>query len=911
MNSSSERPIRSHTALVFTLLIIAVLVVFAVALTTYTSRSLEKRTEEELSQQVDLLVSTMSSYHSTLSENAVTLGNVFKANFSGAFSRDLTRSVTIGNIKTPLLKNGPFVINLNNSVVDRFTTETKAVCSVFVHSGNDFIRVATSLKKEDGSRAVGSSLDVRHPAYQNLLSGVGYVGKVELFGKDYMGSYQPVKDGAGNVIAVLFIGLDFTDNLEGLKEKIRSTKIGRSGYIYVLDAKEGRDYGKLQIHPAKEGTNIINSSDSGGRAFIREILDKKNGTIRYPWFNSELGETGEREKLVAYRTLKEWNWVVCAGSWLDELNREAITLRNAMVGATALVTLVLVLLFRTMLRMKNRFTSELQFRIEQYQESQEELQVTEEMLRDQVDEHMITHDQLLASEEQLRVQLEETEETSIKFKAVFDHSPITVALTTIPESKFSEVNQAFVDMFGYSLEEVIGKTSFDLVLWVKEEERVRYLQLLRKNGYVHSFEARMRRKDGEEIAVLFSGALLNIAGRQCVLSTVMEITEQKRLQSQLQQSQKMDVVGQLAGGIAHDFNNMLTGILAAAELLKIRLPSDKTNHKMINIIIEATTRSADLARELLTFSRKETSALSPVRISDTIASVMNLLEHTIDKQIQRIACIGSDDSIVMGDQAQLQNMLLNLGVNARDAMPQGGTLTYETAEKRLDDASCRSLNISLEPGHYLEIAVSDTGEGMSAEVIEHIFEPFFTTKGVGKGTGLGLSAVYGTVKNHGGEITVLSRPGLGSVFKIYLPLVADETSTQAHSEDVVFGSGAILLVDDEEILRTVGCDLLEGLGYTVYLAENGDHALEVFDAHRSDIVLIILDMIMPKKGGVETFLLLREQDPEVAVLFCSGFSQEGTGDELAGLEECRFIQKPYNRGELSRVVADAMRGPES
>ena len=712
-----------------------------------------------------------------------------------------------------------------------------------------------------------------------------------------------------------------------MKENIRATKIGKSGYIYVLDAKEGHDYGKLQIHPIKEGQNFIDSRDSGGRAFIREILEKKEGTIRYPWINKELGDTKVRDKLVAYRPLKEWNWIVCAGSWLDELNSEAGTLLKAMIGATTLVAMVLVLLFRNMLGVEKRLTTELQQRLDEYQEAQEELQVTEEMLRAQVDDYMqsqdelqateemlreqidayqTTHEQLLATEEMLRVQLALAEENSQKFKVVFDNSPLTVALTTFPEGSFYELNEAFVTTFGYSREEAIGKTTLDLALWLKNEDHSRYLQLFRENGYVHNFEARMRCKGGAEITVLISGALVEISGRACVLNAVMNITEQKRLQDQLHQSQKMDVVGQLAGGIAHDFNNMLTGIMAAAELLKIRLPSDEKSHKWVDTIIDATNRSADLTRELLSFSRKGTEVCHPVRIHDSIASVISLLERTIDKQIQLKVSLEANNPVVMGDQTQLQNALLNLGVNARDAMPHGGILAFATAENVLDEAACQSRSLTLAPGSYLEIVVSDTGVGMTKAVIEHIFEPFFTTKEIDKGTGLGLAAVYVTVKNHGGEIIVQSHPGHGSTFRIFLPLVAVESSKQAPQAEAVTGSGGILLVDDEEILRSVGRELLEQLGYTLYLAENGEHALEVFAAHQKEISLVMLDMIMPKMGGTETFMRLRELAPDLKVLFCSGFSREETGAELMGLGASGFYQKPYSRIELSLAVAKAL-----
>jgi PAS domain S-box-containing protein len=548
----------------------------------------------------------------------------------------------------------------------------------------------------------------------------------------------------------------------------------------------------------------------------------------------------------------------------------------------------------------------LRAQVDEFMQSQDELQATEEMLREQIEDYQTTHDQLLATEEMLRVQLEVVEESSQKFKAVFEHSPITVALTTLPAGTFSEVNQAFIEMFGYLREEALGKTTVELGVWLREDDRNSYLKLLRDNGYVHNYEAEMRRKNGEIFQVLFSGVLLEIAGNPCVLSAVMEISEQKRLQNQLYQSQKMDVVGQLAGGIAHDFNNMLAGIMAAAELLKLRLPADDKNQKMVNTIIDATTRSADLTRELLTFSRKGTAASNPVHIHDTIAAVMSLLERTVDKSIRLSSRFEGECPLVLGDQSQLQNALLNLGVNARDAMPNGGTLTYSTALRDLDSVACRTLGISLAPGRYLEIAVSDTGVGMTKAIMEHIFEPFFTTKIVGKGTGLGLAAVYGTIQNHHGELHVQSEPGAGSIFKIYLPMIEECSVPQICSLEAVSGSGGVLLVDDEKILRDIGRDLLEDLGYSVFLAENGEHALEVFSEHYSDISLVILDVMMPKMGGKEAFIRLREQSPDLKILFCSGFSHESTSEELVQLGASGFIQKPYNRSELSRAVAKAI-----
>jgi CheY-like chemotaxis protein len=374
----------------------------------------------------------------------------------------------------------------------------------------------------------------------------------------------------------------------------------------------------------------------------------------------------------------------------------------------------------------------------------------------------------------------------------------------------------------------------------------------------------------------------------------------------------MDVVGQLAGGIAHDFNNMLTGIIAAAECLKFTMVEQGSNLKMVNTIIGAANRSAELTRDLLSFSRKENSACSHVNVHQTIGCVTALLERTINKNILLKKELTAHHAYVVGDAGLLQNVLLNLGINARDAMPDSGTLTYATAEVLLDELSCRSHGVSLKPGNYLEISISDTGCGMTRATLKHIFEPFFTTKEVGKGTGLGLAAVYGTVSNLGGEIRVQSVPGLGTIFKIYLPLAplhtVGEASHPAQSEEAITGAGGILLVDDEEIVRAVGCDLLEDLGYTVYPAADGEEALELLAGNRGSISLAILDLIMPKMGGEELFLRLREESPGLNVLFCTGYYRKGNDLELLQQGAKGLIYKPYNRIELSRAVSAAM-GP--
>ncbi len=350
MKRSSQYSLGFKLAFGQAVLVLVVMAVFTIAITMITSKRSTLEAEHTLEQQAQALVDSMSSYHASLGDSAGKLAAVFSTHFPGSFSVDTSKTVDIGDKQTPFLMSGSTIINLNTDIVDRFTSVTKAVATIFVRAGDDFVRVSTSLKKEDGSRAIGTLLDRNHPAYQGLLKGEEFTGKATLFGKDYMTKYVPVKDGQGKVIAVQFIGIDFSEGLKVLKEKIKAVKVGKTGYIYALDAKEGKDQGKLTIHPAKEGTNISDSKDADGHEFIREMLKEKNGIIRYPWINKEAGETSPRGKVVAYRHLKEWNWIIGVGSYLDEFNGVARLVRNTIIAASILVVILMILLLATLIR---------------------------------------------------------------------------------------------------------------------------------------------------------------------------------------------------------------------------------------------------------------------------------------------------------------------------------------------------------------------------------------------------------------------------------------------------------------------------------------------------------------------------------------------------------------------------------
>ncbi len=350
MNKLAKMSIIKRLSIVQTITVLVVMAVFTVTLTSFIQKRLVQRTEKELAQQVELVMNSMSSFDSALVDSAGKLSSVFRTYFSGGFSLNEQKMVTVGEKSAPTLTAGSTVINHNTELVDRFTSVTKAVSAIFVRSGEDFVRVSTSIKKEDGSRTVGAVLDRTHPGYQKLLKGEEYVGKATLFGKDYMAKYEPIKDNSGKVIAVLGIAMEFSDSLKALKDKILKVKFGNTGYVYAIDANEGAQKGLFQIHPTLGGKSSIGIKDADGREFLEEVVKKKDGVTRYNWIDKASGQTSAKEKTVVYRHLKEWNWVVVAGASMDELNPEGPLLRNAMIGATAVVLVVLIIVFVFMVR---------------------------------------------------------------------------------------------------------------------------------------------------------------------------------------------------------------------------------------------------------------------------------------------------------------------------------------------------------------------------------------------------------------------------------------------------------------------------------------------------------------------------------------------------------------------------------
>ena len=383
-----------------------------------------------------------------------------------------------------------------------------------------------------------------------------------------------------------------------------------------------------------------------------------------------------------------------------------------------------------------------------------------------------------------------------------------------------------------------------------------------------------------------------------------EVAERKKIEAQLIQSQKMDAIGQLAGGVAHDFNNQLNAIMGFACLLADRM-TDPTLKRYAANILKSTQRSADLTKKLLAFSRKGQFQAAPLSVHKLIAETVEMLERSIDKRIEITQSLHAESDIVVGDPSQMQNAFLNLAVNARDAMPQGGKLQFETDNVVLDSTTAAKYVGEAVPGQYVRFCLSDTGTGMTDEVKRHLFEPFFTTKPIGKGTGMGLASVFGTVKNHNGVIDVYSELNQGTTFKLYLPLAnqttAAEMSTARPSKKC--RSLRALLVEDEEILREMFAAMLSSGGHVVVESENGRRALELYRQNWKTIDVVILDIIMPEMDGLDAFRAMKLINPKIKALLSSGFSLNKEVQTALDEGVLGFIQKPFMPNELLDLVA--------
>jgi two-component system cell cycle sensor histidine kinase/response regulator CckA len=494
-----------------------------------------------------------------------------------------------------------------------------------------------------------------------------------------------------------------------------------------------------------------------------------------------------------------------------------------------------------------------------------------------------------------------------RFAKAFRSSPLPVTISTRAEGRYLDVNDAFLKMTGYERDQVVGHTATELRFWLEPQERAEMIQQLAEQRGVAAFETKVRTRSGDVRLAEISAELVELEGSPCVLAITHDVTENKRLEEQYRQSQKMEAVGRLAGGIAHDFNNMLSVIIGYSELLQERFDAGPSR-KGIDEVKKAAERAASLTRQLLAFSRRQTLLPRVLNLNGVVDNLNKMLRHMIGEDIELAIVPGSPLGSVRADPVQIEQVIMNLAVNARDAMPQGGKLVMATSNADLDEAYV-SQHPSVRPGRYVLLSVSDTGCGMSEETMLHIFEPFYTTKGPGQGTGLGLSMVYGVVNQSGGCIWVYSEPGKGTTFKLYLPRVdeAADIEEQKREHAVVGGSETILLVEDEESLRLLVAGVLENKGYAVLQAAEAKEATKLAREH-SPIDLLMTDVIMPGQSGNELAAALREFLPNLKLLYMSGYTSELITQHGVIETEATLLEKPFTKNSLLKKVRDVLDG---
>jgi PAS domain S-box-containing protein len=499
-------------------------------------------------------------------------------------------------------------------------------------------------------------------------------------------------------------------------------------------------------------------------------------------------------------------------------------------------------------------------------------------------------------------------------RAVVDDSPLGVIVLDI-DLLISRWNPSAERIFGWSADEVLGKSYGVVIPEERRDEHARMRADSIAGKVIMNVESQRRRKDGSLVDVSISVAALRHAdgGVRGFAVVLADITERLRLEARLRQTEKMEAVGQLAGGVAHDFNNLLTVITSYSGLLMEELPEGSQLQADVQQIGGAAKRAASLTRQLLAFSRQQVLRPQLLTLNSVVGGLEKLLRRLVREDIEITTTLDCDAGLVEADPGQLEQMIINLVVNARDAMPHGGTLTIRTANAELDDSYVElHTEAAVVPGRYVKLSVTDTGIGMTPEVRRRIFDPFFTTKAPGAGTGLGLATVYGIVKQSGGYIWVYSEPGHGAAFEIYLPHAGDARKDGAPEARTATGrlegNETLLLVEDDTPLRSVACRALRAYGYMVLDAANGREALALCAEHDGPIDAVVTDLVMPEMGGGELSDRIVARRPGIKVLLMSGYARDEVERRNIARSGAAFIEKPFAAETLAAKVREVLDG---
>ena len=489
-------------------------------------------------------------------------------------------------------------------------------------------------------------------------------------------------------------------------------------------------------------------------------------------------------------------------------------------------------------------------------------------------------------------------------QAMIDNAPLGIVQSASEEEHVRSMNPALRNMLGgYSVEEAL-QLDIDREIYADPKERHKMLEVLRRNRRIDGWETSLRKRDGSTVPVRLSGWLSGGDGQPEIFCPYVEdMTRQSTLEQQVRQVQKLEAVGRLAGGMAHDFNNILVVIKLSTELMLDQITPESKFSRPLLQISQAADRAAALTRQMLAFGRQQIMQARTINLNNVVTETSHMLRRVIGEDIELVTTLAPDANNSKLDPDQMTQVILNLAVNARDAMPEGGMLHIETANADLDETYTKE-HPPVQPGQYVMLAVSDTGTGIDKSILPRIFDPFFTTKEIGKGTGLGLSIVYGIVKQSGGYIWVYSEQGQGTTFKLYFPATtAALENPVARSETPSRPGGQIVLVvEDEDFIRSNVLECLQQLGYHVLQAQNGAQALTVCEDAEGSIDLVLTDLVLPGMSGYELANHLAPRYPGIRVLFMSGYTEDSAVRREILLKGSPFLQKPFSVADLANAV---------
>jgi len=544
-----------------------------------------------------------------------------------------------------------------------------------------------------------------------------------------------------------------------------------------------------------------------------------------------------------------------------------------------------------------------------------------------------TKDQLLDELIELRQRVQELEggenertqairalqESEERFRQVYDEAPVGYHELD-REGRITRVNRTELEMLGYTVEDLLGHPVWEFIVEEEKTRRVITSKIAGDVSYQEPLQCTYRRKDGTTLPVLIEDRVNRDEQGQITVirSMIQDITERKQAEEELQKReeqlrlrQRVEAIGRLAGGVAHDFNNLLMTIKGCSEILLSKLDQQDSRREEVEEICKAAERATSLTRQLLAFGRRQVLQPQVLDLNEIVANINRMLQRLIGEDIQLHTVLDQELWPVKVDPGQIEQVIMNLVVNARDAMPGGGKLTIETANVFLDEDYARR-HVSVKPGLWVMLAVTDSGSGMDEETLSHLFEPFFTTKEKGEGTGLGLSTVYGIVKQSGGNIWAYSELGRGTTFKVYLPWAEEAVETYKPKPVPAAppgGSETILLVEDEEAVRTMVSKILQNKGYTVLEAHHGNEALRVSQRHRGPIHLVVTDVVMPQMSGRELAERLKRVYPKIRVLFMSGYPDRAIVHHGVLGAGTAFLQKPFALNALEWKVRELLDSP--